>query len=506
MLHPVLAIPSLLLSHFLRAAAMLMFLALPAHAGSANIVISQVYGGGGTAGAAYKDDFVELFNRGPAAIDVSGWTVQYAAASGSAWASTELTGSIPPGGYYLIQQSSAGAVGAAMPTPDFIGGTALSSIAGKLALVSSATLLNVACPVGGAIVDFVGYGTTASCFEGAAATAAPASTTSVLRAGAGCTETDDNVADFSAGTPLPRNSAASPNVCSLPPSSGSLNIVISQAYGGGGTAGAVYKDDFVELFNRGPAAIDVSGWTVQYAAASGSAWASTELTGSIPPGGYYLIQQSSAGAVGAAMPTPDFIGGTALSSIAGKLALVSSATLLNVACPVGGAIVDFVGYGTTASCFEGAAATAAPASTTSVLRSGAGCTDTDDNAANFSVDTPLPRNSATSPNVCARVPGTPVLNQVTIGPGSATLNFTAVAQIGSVANTYTARCTATGHITRSQSGGGSPITVLGLTGGVVYSCSVTASNEFGSSATSPVMLATPLKVNDLTPILMLLLD
>ena len=77
MLHPVLAIPGLLLSHFLRAVAMLMFLALPAHAGSANIVISQVYGGGGTTtGAVYKDDFVELFNRGPAAIDVTGWTVQ----------------------------------------------------------------------------------------------------------------------------------------------------------------------------------------------------------------------------------------------------------------------------------------------------------------------------------------------------------------------------------------------------------------------------------------------
>ncbi len=31
---------------------------------SANLVISQVYGGGGNTGAQYTHDFVELFNRG----------------------------------------------------------------------------------------------------------------------------------------------------------------------------------------------------------------------------------------------------------------------------------------------------------------------------------------------------------------------------------------------------------------------------------------------------------
>ncbi|MEQ1530867.1 MAG: hypothetical protein ABL925_16240, partial [Methylococcales bacterium] len=35
-----------------------------AYAVSPNIVISQVYGGGGNTGATYKNDFIELFNRG----------------------------------------------------------------------------------------------------------------------------------------------------------------------------------------------------------------------------------------------------------------------------------------------------------------------------------------------------------------------------------------------------------------------------------------------------------
>ena len=42
---------------------------LPALAGSSTLVISQVYGGGGNAGATYKNDFVEVFNRGTTSVN-----------------------------------------------------------------------------------------------------------------------------------------------------------------------------------------------------------------------------------------------------------------------------------------------------------------------------------------------------------------------------------------------------------------------------------------------------
>ncbi len=48
-------------------------------AGSPSVVISQVYGGGGNAGAPLKNDFIELYNRGTTAVDLGGWSVQYAA-------------------------------------------------------------------------------------------------------------------------------------------------------------------------------------------------------------------------------------------------------------------------------------------------------------------------------------------------------------------------------------------------------------------------------------------
>src|ERR671919_486946 len=72
---------------------------------SPDVVISQVYGGGGNTGATLKNDFIELFNRGASPVDVSGWSVQYASSTGSTWQRTNLAGVIQPGHYYLIQEA-----------------------------------------------------------------------------------------------------------------------------------------------------------------------------------------------------------------------------------------------------------------------------------------------------------------------------------------------------------------------------------------------------------------
>jgi hypothetical protein len=43
---------------------------------SSSVVISEVYGGGGSTNAAFDSDFVELFNRGGSTVSVSGWNGQ----------------------------------------------------------------------------------------------------------------------------------------------------------------------------------------------------------------------------------------------------------------------------------------------------------------------------------------------------------------------------------------------------------------------------------------------
>ncbi len=188
-----------------------------------HLVISQVYGAGGNAGASYKNDYVEIFNPTGSSVGLTGWSIQYASAAGTTWAATTLTGSIAPGKYYLVQLAG-GAVGAILPTADLIGTTNMSGTAGKIVLVSNTTLLVGSCPTGGAIVDFVGFGATANCFEGAGPTPAPSSTNSVFRASNGCTDTDANSTNFTAAAANPRNSGTLSNVCS---SGGPTQLVIT---------------------------------------------------------------------------------------------------------------------------------------------------------------------------------------------------------------------------------------------------------------------------------------
>src|SRR4030095_473046 len=133
---------------------------------SSGIVISQVYGGGGNAGATLKNDFIELFNRGTSPVNVGGWPVQYAAAAGATWQVTALTGTIPAGGYYLVQEAQGTGGTVNLPTPNGTVAIQMSAPAGKVALVNNGVALSGGCPSPASVVDFVGFGTTANCFEG----------------------------------------------------------------------------------------------------------------------------------------------------------------------------------------------------------------------------------------------------------------------------------------------------------------------------------------------------
>jgi len=574
-----------------------------AQASSPDLVVSQVYGGGGNSGSVYKNDFIEIHNRGGSAVSVTGWSVQYAPATSSSWSVTTLSGSIPAGGYYLVQEAQGAGGTTDLPTPDATGTIPMSATAGKVALVNGTTALAGTCPGDASIVDLVGYGS-ANCFETAAAPGL-SNATAALRARSGCADSDNNSADFAAGTADPRNGASSAFSCqytldvgvvgigtvgkspdqvayldgasvlltatpglgqhfvgwsgdasgaanplavvmlgsrsiiatfepdqhtltvstvgsgsvarspdqatydfdsivqltatpatgwhfvgwsgdasgntnpldvtmnadksitatfeidqhtlgvvtvgsgsvSRSPdqatydfgsivqltaapatgwhfvgwsgdASGNTNpldvtmnadksitatfaentVVVSQVYGGGGNTGATLTNDFIELFNRGTDAVDLSGWTVQYASAAGTTWLATPLTGSIQPGGYYLVQEAAGAGGSVPLPTPDATGSIAMGSASGKVALVAATAALSGGCPTGPVIQDFVGYGA-ADCSETSAAPGL-SNTTAALRDAGGCEDTDDNAANFSEGAPAPRNSASPANDC----------------------------------------------------------------------------------------------------------
>ncbi len=589
------------------------------------IVISQVYGGAGSASSLYRGDYIELFNRGSDPVDITGWSIQYASASGSFGQSvlmTELPSVIiPPGRYFLFKVYSPNtAVGSAIgedasatsPVQGAGVGINLSGTAGKIALVNTTTLLPTAGCIlpNGAVVDFLGYGTS-NCAEGGAGAPPLTVNLAVFRANGGCTDTDSNQADFGAATPAPRNSATPlrncavtnptgvgvsspatqctglsvqlsvtvtpgtnpastgiavtgdftalgggpgnafasqgggvytaaatlstnlntprdlsvpvsisdaqgrtglativvsvidcslrataasipPGVCNGEPAmltvtvtpaqtpastgvtvaadlsaiggdaaqafvddgtsgdalagdqvysftavvpagtpdgpstlpvviadaqgrsaSASLTIthgactdsqasvVISQIYGGGGNTGTTFRQDFVELFNRSSAPVDLSTWSLQYASIGGEFTASllVPLTGVIQPGSYYLVGQAFGAGGTTDIPQSDVDGFIAMSAIAGKLALVRDQIGIGADC-ASPAVVDLVAYGQVASCVEGLAGAPGTNNFLAVIRRDGGCHDTNNNVLDFFTGAPRPRNSQSPASPC----------------------------------------------------------------------------------------------------------
>jgi len=171
---------------------------------SQNLVISEVYGGGGNSGATYKNDFIELYNPTATSISLTGWSVQYTSASGTSWQVTNLTGSITAGSFYLIQEAVGSGGTMNLPTPDAIGTINLSGTNGKVALVSSTSALTGSCPL--SVIDVVGYGSS-NCYEGSATTPALTNTISATRK-ITCVDTNNNASDFKSASPNPQNSTA----------------------------------------------------------------------------------------------------------------------------------------------------------------------------------------------------------------------------------------------------------------------------------------------------------
>jgi endonuclease G len=176
-----------------------------------HLVISQLYGGGGNSGATFTNDYVEIYNPTGVSFNLAGWSLQYASAAGTSWTNKQpLGGTIAPGEYFLVALASGGANGSSLPvSANITGDINMSATSGKIALVSNSISLSGTCPNGvdPDVVDFVGYGTSASCFEGAARAAAPSNTSALFRKLNGAQDTNQNGADFQTAAPNPRRTA-----------------------------------------------------------------------------------------------------------------------------------------------------------------------------------------------------------------------------------------------------------------------------------------------------------
>ncbi len=211
-----------------------------------DVVISEVYAGGGNSGATYTHDFIELYNPTASPIIMTNWSVQYQSATGVPAFTTifVFSGTIAPHSFFLVQCGIGAGGTTPLPTPDADGSATmnLGATAGKVALVTDGT--GITLPTDPTVVDFVGYGATANKYEGSGPTPAPSNTTSVerkakpnstadsLNAGGGDEfegngqDADVNASDFvvNPALPDPQNSASPtevpPTLGNVPPNIG----------------------------------------------------------------------------------------------------------------------------------------------------------------------------------------------------------------------------------------------------------------------------------------------
>ncbi|MFC4511288.1 beta strand repeat-containing protein, partial [Flavobacterium buctense] len=245
-----------------------------------NVVISQIYGGGGNTGATYKNDFIELFNPTTNTISLNGWAIQHASASGGTWSVTALNGSIAPGAYYLIQQAAGTGGTLNLPTPDATGTVSMGATSGKVALTNTTAALSgtISGGTGSTIVDFVGFNSTT--FSGIAAAPAPSNTNSISKTNV-CVDANSNSTEYTSGTPTPKNSATpiAPCATSTPAQticSGTAPSAISVTPASGSNAPYTYQWYRFDGLTTAPTGSAIPlGWTL---VGSGTTFNPTALT------------------------------------------------------------------------------------------------------------------------------------------------------------------------------------------------------------------------------------
>lgn len=184
---------------------------------NAQIVINEIYTGGGLLGALLTNDFIELKNVGTTTVTLSGATIQYGPLSGQFTQYHTLPSiTLNAGQTYLIQQGSEGNIGINLLNPNLIVdvvlnldgsgpvvgvGLQIGLTSGKVALATNNT--RVTGPTASNVIDFVGYGL-ANQYEGTGAAPSPTVLNSITRLN-NAADTNNNNVDFVAAIPSPQS-------------------------------------------------------------------------------------------------------------------------------------------------------------------------------------------------------------------------------------------------------------------------------------------------------------
>jgi len=342
------------------------------------ILISEVQTAGGVPpGSDDKQEFVELYNPNNQDVPLDGWYLQRKTSGASSWstyASNNLFSGkiISANRYFLIARTG------------YYSGLADIFTDNPITNDNSLALKNP----NGDISDKLGFGN--SLDPELLATQNSGAGQSIGRKVISGIEqdTDDNSADFELQTPTPKAQNVTYVAPALPsPPPALKNILISEIQ----VAGATAKDEFVELYNPNNVDVNLSGFSLKKKTSGGTESnlvSSASFSGTITALGYFLItpqinDDGTKNYIGTA--TPDlYYSGKTYSIAPDNTVLLYN----NDATPF---LIDKVGFGS-AQDFE-SQSVADPGANQSIGRkviSGIE-QDTDDNSADFELQTPTPK-------------------------------------------------------------------------------------------------------------------
>lgn len=184
-----------------------------------NVIITEVYGGGGNSGATLRNDFVELYNTTAEPVDIGGWSLQYYSAPGTGTATSGNVFVFPaetfiqPNSHFLIQGAAGTGGSEDLPQPDAVMTINLGGTGGKIILYTVSEAQTIAASDLSSIIgnvafkDYVPYGTTAVPVWGSPTTAVTNSTSAQRRiVDLQYVYTQNIGVDFIVDTPTPQNS------------------------------------------------------------------------------------------------------------------------------------------------------------------------------------------------------------------------------------------------------------------------------------------------------------
>ena len=207
-----------------------------ARAGVSDVVVSQIYGGGGNAGATFGTTTSSCSTPDPAPSTCRAGRCSTPPPRERPGRRPHFRGRSRPAATTWSSSHRTRTSAPSFRPADATGTSNLGGTSGKIALVRGAAALTCGASAGSCsadplVEDLVGYGS-ASDFEGAGSAAGLSNTSAALRANDGCTDTGDNATDFAAAAPRApelRLPAELVHGHAFPGPSGSVNVDLDVA-------------------------------------------------------------------------------------------------------------------------------------------------------------------------------------------------------------------------------------------------------------------------------------